>query len=55
MAEPGLDQGVITLPCIGGRVLRTPAEDFESARHIMGMLLDAKFTQARAAAAWPKY
>jgi hypothetical protein len=49
MCEPGLDQAVITFPGIHCRVLRTPAECFESASQIMGMVLDAKFDQNQGA------
>jgi hypothetical protein len=49
MGEPGLDQGVITFPRIDCRVLWTPAEGFESARQIMGMVPDAKFDQDQGA------
>jgi hypothetical protein len=43
MCEPGPDQGVIPFPRVDRWVLRTPAERFESASQIMGMVLDAKF------------
>jgi hypothetical protein len=49
MGEPSLDQGVIPFPSVDCRVLRTPAERFESARQIMGMVLDAKFDQNQGA------
>jgi hypothetical protein len=45
MRQPGLDQGVITLPGMDRWVLRTPAERFKAVRQIMGKhghdLLDA--------------
>jgi hypothetical protein len=43
MRQPCLDQGVITLPSIDRRVLRTPAERFKAVRQIMGMVLDPEF------------
>jgi hypothetical protein len=43
MRQPGLDQGVITLPSIDRRVLRTPAERVKAVRPIMGMVLDPEF------------
>jgi hypothetical protein len=38
-----MDQGVITLPSIDRRVLRTPAERFKAVRQIMGMVRDPEF------------
>ncbi len=49
MGEPSLDQGVIPFPSVDCRVLRTPAERFESASQIMGMVLDATFDQNQGA------
>jgi hypothetical protein len=40
MHQPSLHQGVITLPRIDRRVLRTPAERFESVRKIMRVVCD---------------
>ncbi len=49
MGEPSLDQGVIPFPRVDCRVLRTPAERFESARQRVGMGLDATFDQHQGA------
>jgi hypothetical protein len=40
-----LDQGVITLPSVDRRVLRTPAERVESMREIMRLVRDTKCNQ----------
>jgi hypothetical protein len=45
MRQPALDQGLITLPSVDRRVLRTPAERFESVREIMRMVRDTKFNK----------
>jgi hypothetical protein len=45
MCQPGLDQGVITLPSRDRWVLRTPAACFEAARQIMCVVLNTKFDQ----------
>ncbi len=45
MCQPGLDQGIIAFPGVHRRVLRTPAESFESASQVMGMVLNAEFDQ----------
>jgi hypothetical protein len=45
MREPRLDQGVITFPGIHRRMLWTPAQGFESASQVMGMVLDATLDQ----------
>lgn len=44
-----MDQGVITFPGIHCRVLRTPAEGFEAASQVMGVVLDAKLDQNQGA------
>jgi hypothetical protein len=49
MGQPGLDQGVITLPRLDRRVLRTPAEGCESAGQIMGMVPNATCDQDQGA------
>jgi hypothetical protein len=41
VCQPGLDHGILTSPGIHRRVLRTPAEGFESASQVMGVVLDA--------------
>jgi hypothetical protein len=43
MRQPCLDQGVITLPSLDRRVLRTPAERVKAGRQILGMVLDPEF------------
>jgi hypothetical protein len=43
LPQPGLDQGLITLPSVDRRVLRTPAERVEPVREIMRMVCDTKF------------
>jgi hypothetical protein len=49
MPQPGLDQGIIAFPGVHRRVLRTPAERSESARQVMGMVLNAEFNQNQGA------
>ena len=49
MRQPGLDQGIITFPGIHRRVLRTPAECFESASQVMGVVRDAELNQNQGA------
>jgi hypothetical protein len=49
MGQPGWDQGVITFPGIDRWVLRAPAEGFESAGQIMGMVPHTKFDQDQGA------
>jgi hypothetical protein len=49
MPQPGLDQGLITFPGIHCWVWRTPAEGFEAASHVMGVVLDAKLDQHQGA------
>jgi hypothetical protein len=45
LRQPGLDQGLITLPSVDRRVLRTPAERVEPTREIMRMVRDTTFHQ----------
>lgn len=45
MRQLCLDQGVIMLPSIDRRVLRTPAKRFKAVRQIMGMVLDPEFDE----------
>jgi hypothetical protein len=49
MCQPGLDQGIIPFPGRHRRVLRTPAEGFESASQVTGMVLDAELGQNQGA------
>jgi hypothetical protein len=49
MRQPSLHQGVITLPSIDRRVLRTPAERVESVREIMRMVRDTQFNKNHSA------
>lgn len=45
MRQPGLHQGVITLPNVDRWVLRTPAERVESVREMMRIVRDTKFNK----------
>jgi hypothetical protein len=49
MPQPGLDQGIITFPGIHRRVWWTPAEGFEAASQVMGMVLDTELDQNQGA------
>jgi hypothetical protein len=49
MHQPGLDQGIITFPGVHRRVLRAPAEGFESTSQVMGVILDAELDQNQGA------
>jgi hypothetical protein len=44
-----MDQGIITFPGVHRRVLRTPAEGFEAASQVMGVVPDAALDQNQGA------
>jgi hypothetical protein len=49
VCQPGLDPGIVTFSGIHRRGLRTPAEGFESASQVMGVVLDAELDQGQGA------